>query len=206
MWPALTPDHVCDAFREAGIVCSPQDIRIEPREERWVVWLPGERIAWFPASHYGLARLENERRVLRLLAERCSFQIPRLIMVSPRGFDLRLMVPGRCDPWGLFLRCMDDPSSAQAIGQSLGAMLAEQHIRIGFTDVRGGCASSCPGRSLHAGSKNAFRRSLTIDHRSARLMVPSPDTKRCRSIRQIVHWCMAISACTIWRSIRSRTR
>src|SRR5262245_11732175 len=49
----MTAESACKALREAGIALSPTDLRIERREERWLVWLPGERIAWFPASARG---------------------------------------------------------------------------------------------------------------------------------------------------------
>ena len=47
------------------------------------------------------------------------------------------MVPGRCDPWGLFHRCKVDWSLARKIGQSIGAILVEQHVRINEADVVG---------------------------------------------------------------------
>ena len=100
----LTAEAACEALRGAGMTCSPEDVQIIAREERCAVSLPGERIAWFPASELGNKRLAVERRVLRLLAERCSYQAPRILFVSACGFDVRQMVPGRCDPWGLFHR------------------------------------------------------------------------------------------------------
>jgi hypothetical protein len=133
----LTAEAACEALRGAGMTCSPEDIQIIAREERWAVSLPGERIAWFPASELGNKRLAVERRVLRLLAERCSYQAPRILFVSACGFDVRQMVPGRCDPWGLFHRCKADSRLAQRIGRSIGAILAEQHAKIAEVDVAG---------------------------------------------------------------------
>jgi len=57
--------------------------------------------------------------------------------VSNSGFDLRRMVPGRCDPWGLYRRCQADSGLAQKIGRSIGQILAEQHTQIVETDVAG---------------------------------------------------------------------
>jgi hypothetical protein len=131
----LTAEAACEALRSAGMTCSPEDVQIVAREERWAVLLPGARIAWFPASELGSKRLAVERRVLRLLAERCSYQAPRILFVSACGFDVRQMVPGRCDPWGLFYRCKADLRLAQGIGRSIGAMLVEQHAKITETDV-----------------------------------------------------------------------
>jgi hypothetical protein len=133
----LTPESACRALRDAGLSCSPDELRIAAREERWAVSLPDGCIAWFPASAAGERRLAVERRVLRLLANRCSFRAPTVSFVSDSGFDLRRMVPGRCDPWGLFYRCRGDSGLAQRIGRSIGAMLAEQHTRIDEADVAG---------------------------------------------------------------------
>jgi hypothetical protein len=96
----LTPELACAALRGAGLPFSPDEIQIVAREERWAVVLPGERLAWFTASKSGSRRLAVERRVLRLLADRCSFRVPQTLLMSQAGFEVRQMVPGRCDPWG----------------------------------------------------------------------------------------------------------
>jgi hypothetical protein len=113
----------------------PTDLRIESREERWAVWLPGERIAWFPASARGRERLAIERRVLRLLAQHCAFAAPRILFESTAGFDVRAMVPGHCDPWPLYERIKTDTALARRIGRAIGAILVEQHTRIVEADV-----------------------------------------------------------------------
>jgi hypothetical protein len=58
----LTTEAACDALRGAGVTCSPEDVQIAARDERWAVSLPGECIAWFPASPLGNRRLAIERR------------------------------------------------------------------------------------------------------------------------------------------------
>ena len=131
----LTADAACEALLGAGVECSPEHVQIAARDERWAVSLAGGRIAWFPRSEAGNRRLALERRVLSLLAARCSYQVPRILFVSVCGFDVRQMVPGRCDPWGLFHRCKVDWSLAQKIGKSIGAILVEQHVRINEADV-----------------------------------------------------------------------
>jgi aminoglycoside phosphotransferase (APT) family kinase protein len=118
-------------------VLSPADLRIEQREERWAVWLPGERIAWFPAGARGRERLAIERRVLRLLAERCIFAAPRILFESATGFDVRAMVPGGCDPWPLYERLKTDTALARQIGRAIGAILVEQHTHVTEADVAG---------------------------------------------------------------------
>ncbi len=133
----LSPAIACEALRRAGVECSPEDVDIERREHRWAVTLPGDRITWFAASDVGSERLDVECRVLRLLAERCTFEVPRLLCVSETGFDVRRSVPGRCDPWDLFDRCKADPALAAGIGRTLGAILAQQHTTIHAADVSG---------------------------------------------------------------------
>jgi Phosphotransferase enzyme family len=133
----LTTEAACEALRGAGMTCSPGDVQIIARDERWAVLLPSEGIAWFPASELGHRRLTVERRVLHLLAVRCSYRAPRILFVSACGFDVRQMVPGRCDPWGLFHRCKADSRLAQRIGRSIGGILAEQHMNINEADVAG---------------------------------------------------------------------
>src|SRR5262249_50688167 len=113
----------------------PHQIEISRRDERWAVFVPGERVAWFPASELGSRQLAVERRVLRLVGQRCSFQVPRALWMSHSGIDVRQMVPGRCDPAGLFQRCQIDAPLAQRIGREIGAMLAQQHTRINAADA-----------------------------------------------------------------------
>jgi hypothetical protein len=133
----LTPEIACETLRAVGLFCSPEEIQIVAREERWAVMLPGERIAWFPVSESGSRRLTVERCVLRLLADRCSFRVPRTLLLSESGFEVRQMVPGRCDPWGLFERCKRDHELTQRVGRSLGGILGEQHTAIAKREVTG---------------------------------------------------------------------
>jgi hypothetical protein len=136
-WSFLTKEAACNALREAGLELAPAELRIEAREARWAVSLPGEQMAWFPANEGGRQRLSIERRVLRLLADRCSFSAPRVLFESASGYDVRAMVSGLSDPWGLYERTRTDTALARRIGRAIGAMLIEQHARIANTDVAG---------------------------------------------------------------------
>lgn len=137
LWPTLAAEAACAALREAGLGVASAELRITAREDRWAVALPGERMAWFPANEAGAARLAVERRVLRLLAERCSFSAPRIIFESHSGFDVRALVAGLNDPSALYERLKTDRASARRIGHALGAILVEQHSRIRQPDVAG---------------------------------------------------------------------
>ena len=96
---ALTSDSACRALEKVGFRFTPEQVRVEERDERSVVHLPGRRLAWFASSDQGLRRLQTERRVLHLLESRCSFGAPRVIFESATGdFDVRTMVPGTADP------------------------------------------------------------------------------------------------------------
>jgi hypothetical protein len=92
---ALSPDIACEMLAEAGLAFTPSDVHVEAREERWVVRLPGQRLAWCAASRHGLQRLQTEHRVLRLLTARCTFRVPRILCESAAGdFDVRADGPG----------------------------------------------------------------------------------------------------------------
>jgi hypothetical protein len=137
IWATLDAEAACAALREDGFEVAAGDLRVAPREDRWAVALPGERMAWFPANGAGAARLGVERKVLRLLAERCSFSAPRIIFESHSGFDVRALVSGLNDPWHLYLRFETDRAAARRIGEAIGAILIEQHTRITQPDVAG---------------------------------------------------------------------
>jgi Phosphotransferase enzyme family len=133
----LTAQDACDVLREAWLDLAPTQVCVEGREDRWLVLLPAERLAWFPMNPRGHQRLKTERRILRLLARRCSFQAPRILFESDRGWDVRAGVPGICDPWALYERTLTDVPLAQRIGRAIGRILIEQHTRICHDDVVG---------------------------------------------------------------------
>jgi len=133
----LSAVEACAALREGGLTVRPDEITLEAREDRWLARLPGDRMAWFPANARGRARLAADRRLLRLLAERCRFRVPRILDESAIGFDLRAVVPGLCDPFALDARIADDHALARRLGHALGLVLAEQHSRIPRSDVAG---------------------------------------------------------------------
>jgi aminoglycoside phosphotransferase (APT) family kinase protein len=137
IYAVLTPAAACRALREAGFAHRAEALRIDAREERWAVSLPDGRIAWFPGSEAGAMRLAVERRVLGLLSRRCSVPVPESLFVSNSGFDVRRMVPGRYDPWGLYRRCQADRQLAQKIRRAIGQILVEQHTRIVEADAVG---------------------------------------------------------------------
>lgn len=133
-----TPDPaaVSQALAVAGVSCRASELELERREEKWLVRLPDARLAWLAASPRGLELLGTERRVLRLLAARCSFAAPRILFESDDGeLDVRTMVSGSTDPWLAFERVRDSREHAVRTGAAIGALLAEQHSKIGATDA-----------------------------------------------------------------------
>ena len=92
-------------------------------------------MVWFPATREGAKRLAVDRKILRLIEERCSFEAPRVICEFGPGSDLRTMVPGLADPFALYDKLKRDPVLARRVGRSLGLVLAEQHTRIRRDDV-----------------------------------------------------------------------
>ena len=132
--PAL--ERIAAALAAAGFPVPLAHIRVEARDDKWLVRLPGPLLAWVATSERGIARLRTERRVLRLLASRCSFGVPRLLFESDEGdLDVREPVPGATDPWAAYSTVRDDPARAREIGAALGALLAQQHSRIVAADV-----------------------------------------------------------------------
>ena len=76
----MTADFACKMLSKVGVHLAPTEVRVDERDERWAVRLPGARLAWFAASDEGAVRLKTERRVLRLLHARCTFGAPRVIL------------------------------------------------------------------------------------------------------------------------------
>jgi hypothetical protein len=127
-----------DALARAGFQVEPSALRVEAREERWAVHLPGERLAWFTASSRGVERLRRERRILRLLEDRCTFLAPRVLFESDGGeLDVRSLIPGTSDTWRVYAAVRAHVDVATQIGSAVGAILAEQHSRIRSSDVSG---------------------------------------------------------------------
>jgi hypothetical protein len=151
------PAAIAKTLARASIACRPSDLEIERREEKWLVRLPGSRLAWLAASQRGVDELRTERRVLRLLEARCSFAAPRLVFESDDGeLDVRTMVPGAADPWFAYALIRDSREHAVRAGAAIGAILAEQHSRIGAAEV----ASWLPHRPAWPESREWIRERL----------------------------------------------
>jgi hypothetical protein len=140
----LTSELACAALAKAGLRFTPEQLRVEEREERWLVRLPGDRLAWFAGSPEGRRRLTAERRVLLLLQDRCTFLSPGILVHDTHGthdtevdFDVRAMVPGIRDPRCVLDKVRGDAAVAEHLGRAVGAILAEQHAAIKAPDVSG---------------------------------------------------------------------
>ena len=130
-------EQVIAALAEAGIQHDARSLQFDPREDRLAVRLPDDRMAWFPLNERGRAALVKERRVLRLLQVHCRFSVPRVLHESESGWDLRQLVRGVVDPFGLHARVQSDSEFAYAFGEDLGRLLAEQHTRIPSAELAG---------------------------------------------------------------------
>ena len=131
----MDAESACLLLSQAGFPTDPAGVSVTAREDRWAVSLPGDRMAWFPMNQVASGRLAAERRVLGLLAARCSFRVPRVLRADEAGWQVRDLVPGLYDPWGMFRRVQSDRALARRIGQALGGILAEQHVQIRWEDV-----------------------------------------------------------------------
>ena len=134
----LSALDACSQLGKAGLSVKPEEVKVQAREERWLVHLPNEQMAWFARSDEGQQRLSRERKVLKLLEARCSFEAPRILYESEDGrFDLRAKVPGLTDPRYLYNRLLKDPELTSEAGQAIGSILAEQHTQISIQDTEG---------------------------------------------------------------------
>jgi Ser/Thr protein kinase RdoA (MazF antagonist) len=135
-YDSLTPGEARDALAALGVRLSPDEVRLERRDGRWLARLPGERLAWFAMTEAVRASMATERRLLRVLAERCRFAVPRVLAEAPDGgVDVRTMVPGVCDPLAVYARVRDDAEAAARLGAGIGAVLAELHTAVGAAEV-----------------------------------------------------------------------
>jgi aminoglycoside phosphotransferase (APT) family kinase protein len=123
-----TPEHALAALRLAGISGAPS--RMLERDGRRAVFLPGDRIAWFPLDEEWRGYLARQRRVLGLLERYCSFRAPRVLYQDQEGWDVRTMVSGVSDPWDVYARAQKDRMLAARIGEALGRVLADQHVNV----------------------------------------------------------------------------
>ncbi len=115
------------ALAGAGIAVDVKTVAPLERDDRFACPLPGDRMAWFPQSEAGLARLGREARVLKLLAAHCDFRAPVVDYEATAGWQIRLSVPGHVDPFARYNRAVADPQFAATVGTAIGAILASQH-------------------------------------------------------------------------------
>jgi hypothetical protein len=85
----LTAKTAADVLSTLGFDVVPGELVPERRDDRWLVSLPDELVVWFAATEKGRTALETERRVLRLVAERCDFQVPHVLAEAPDGAGRR---------------------------------------------------------------------------------------------------------------------
>ena len=130
-----TEDDIAAALAGVGICDRP--LRTLERDGRAAVFLPGDRIAWFPRDEDGRASMTRERRVLRLVETYCRFLAPRVIHEDVEGWDVRSMVPGDSRAFEIYEQAQSDLALARRIGEALGRMLADQHINVPPTELQG---------------------------------------------------------------------
>lgn len=133
-YETLAPDEARQALAALGIRV--EGVVLERREQRWMARLPGGRVAWFAATEAARGALARDRRLLRLLAERCGFAVPRVLAESADGaVDVRTRVPGRADAEWVYARVRNDADAAARLGAGIGAVLAELHTAVHAADV-----------------------------------------------------------------------
>jgi hypothetical protein len=129
--------EILAALATAGLIVTETELHLQRREGRIQAKLPDGRMAWFPLDDDGQDGMARERRILRLLEDRCAFLAPRVLAVGEDGWDLRQPVPGVCDAGSLYDRLRGDHGLAARLGADIGHILAEQHGKIGAADLDG---------------------------------------------------------------------
>jgi hypothetical protein len=190
-YPDLTPEIARRALCQAGFSYAAEALTIDAREERWVVSLPDGRIAWFPASPAGVRRLGVERRVLGVLAARCSFRAPgssscRIPVSTSAGWSGAGAIPG-----GFTAAAKPIAGWRQKIGRSIEQILAEQHTQIVETDAAGWLPQQVPWPEAGTWIRERLP-PVVADHGPIRGSGKSSTaTRECRSLRAIAPWSMA---------------
>jgi len=129
-----TPEYIAAALAGAGLGAQVGTLE---REDRTAAFLAGDRIAWFPRNADGLAALQCEARVLRLVERHCAFACPRMLHEDAAGWQLRSMVSGTTEPFEVYARAKSDKALAARIGGQIGRILADQHCNIPMEDLGG---------------------------------------------------------------------
>jgi aminoglycoside phosphotransferase (APT) family kinase protein len=136
VFPTLTQDIAADALSRAGIDVAAADVDLQAREERWIAFLPADRIAWFAGTAEGRRKMSIERRVLRLLDSRCTFGVPRILFEAEDGaVEVRSAVSGLIDPVAVYMAVIESADVAESLGSAIGQLLAQQHSRIKASDA-----------------------------------------------------------------------
>jgi aminoglycoside phosphotransferase len=125
----VTPETVAAALREhAGLDIAPEAVALERRSWRWFAHLPDGRIVFVTDTSEGTALLAREGNLLRRLATRVSFGLPRVQDVEPtRGLQLRTPVPGAQLSGGGRERAFAERPQGARLADDLGRALAAIH-------------------------------------------------------------------------------
>ncbi|ABW31682.1 hypothetical protein AM1_A0175 (plasmid) [Acaryochloris marina MBIC11017] len=122
----MTPQKAASILRDAGFEVDPLSLRLERREELWVMPLSGDRIAWFSTTSESARLLAFERRVQELVSRHTSLCVPVSTFMND-VVEVRNAVPGLVDHGVLFKTFLADSSLAQRFGHELGHALADLH-------------------------------------------------------------------------------
>ena len=142
----IAPGALADELRIlGGLSVSAASLRPEWRSWRWVVHLPDNLLAFVADNEAAARRLAVEAKLLRLLASRVTFAVPRVEFIDlPAGLQIRRMVPGTqiggaglerafaALPNGLVLA----NQLGQALGELHGAVTKGEAAEIGLNSVR----------------------------------------------------------------------
>ncbi len=124
----VTPEGVSSALAiGAEIALEADGVRLERRDWRWFLELPEERIAFVAETEEDAVRLCRERELLRRIASRVSFAVPRpLEQTAGAAVDVREKVRGLTGR-ALHDEALADPTRGRSLAEAMGRALAELH-------------------------------------------------------------------------------
>jgi aminoglycoside phosphotransferase len=144
----VTPDSISSVLRQkAGLAVPPESIRLLKRRRIWAAYLPDNVLVLVPDRIKAAKRLMREERLLRFLAPRVAFGLPRILYTDPElTLQVRSMVPGVQLGLGSDIQEAAFARLPQAarLADELGAALAELHRAIDLAEAADLDLTDCP--------------------------------------------------------------
>jgi len=133
----ITPALISAALHEhAGLTIAPESIKLEHRHGRWFARLKHDLLLFAAETPETAARLSREGNLLRMLAQRVPFAVPRVHDIAP-GLQLRSPVPGSPLAGNGRERDFAEQPQGTRLAAELGKALAHLHGAFTLEEAEG---------------------------------------------------------------------